>query len=297
MIAIRNILCPLDLSEHSATVFGYATMLARWYGSTLTALEMIWVGIPTLPAAASPIILQPEQVRAFTDELQQFVKKHAPSEVAVTPVLREGPIVAGILDEARARSADMLVLGTHGRGGFERFVLGSVAEKVLRLSHLPVLTIPAAAAPAPTSARPFTSIVCPVDFSPASLKALRYALSLAQESGKRLTLLHVFDWDADRPMPVGLGPEFASMLRRRETEAVDELRALVSPEAREWCDCRELTAIGRPYEEILRVGRETGADLIVMGVHGRSAVELSFFGSTTNQIVRHATCPVMTIRP
>jgi len=297
MIAIRNILCPVDLSEHSATVFGYAAMLARWYGSTLTALEMIWVGIPTLPAAASPVILQPEQVRAFTDELRQFVKKHAPAEIAVTTVLREGPIVAGILDEARGRSADLLVLGTHGRGGFERFVLGSVAEKVLRMSHLPVLTIPAAAAPAPASARPFASIVCPVDFSPASLKALRYALSLAQESGKRLTLLHVFDWDADRPMPVGLGPEFASMLRHRETEALDELRALVSPEAREWCDCREMTAIGRPYEEILRVGRETGADLIVMGVHGRSAVELSFFGSTTNQIVRHATCPVMTIRP
>lgn len=298
MIEIRHVLCPLDLSETSPATFGYATMLARWYGASVTALQMIRVGLPTVQPVSSPLVMTPEHEKRFTDDLQQFVDAHTPAGLAVNVVLREGPMVEGILEEARSRRADLIVMGTHGRGGFDRLVLGSVTEKVLRKATGPVLTVPPAVTSAPDGAiAPFKNILCAIDFSPASLRALTYALSLAQESGKRLILLHVFDWPVDRPMPGGLGPELAEYRRHSQEQAERELHAAVPEAARAWCECTEVTAVGRPHETITRIARERGADLIVLGVHGRNAVELALFGSTTHQVVRHATCPVLTIRP
>jgi nucleotide-binding universal stress UspA family protein len=296
MVQIRSILCPLDLSETSVHAYDYATMLSRWYSASITAIEMIWVGLPTVRPAASPLVVPDNLLAEYAAELRQFVTDHTPDGVHVDTVIREGPMVNGILDEARARSADLIVMGTHGRGGFDRFVLGSVAEKVLRKAPCPVLTVPPRVVAAPAGAQAFTTIICPVDFSPSSLRAVSYALSLAQESGGRLILVHVFDWPVDRPMTPGLGPEMSAARRRSEEEARRELRAAVPDDARQWCDCQEFTAMGKPYEEILRLAADHKADLIVMGVHGRNAVDLALFGSTTNQIVRSATCPVLTCR-
>jgi len=297
MINIRTILCPLDLSDTSGTAFDYAAMLARWYGASLTVLEMVWPGVPPIGPATSAMPITPEQMQEFSAELQAFVDAKKPAGVTVDVKLREGAVVRGILQEARAISADLIIMGTHGRGGFDRFILGSVTEKVLRKSPYPVLTVPPKTEGVGTSAQPFQTIVCPIDFSVASERALHFALSLAQESGKRLRLLHVLEWPVDRTPTPGFGPDTSEIRRRHEESALRELHALVPDDARIWCDCTEQIAIGRPYEEILRVSSEERADLIVMGVHGRSGVELALFGSTTNHIVRGATCPVLTIRP
>lgn len=298
MIRISQILCPVDLSDASATAFAYASMLSRWYDAPVTAIQMIWVGVPTMSPAASPFVLTAAQVQDFTHDLETFVTANTPpGSTRASVVLREGPMVQGILEEARTRGADLIVMGTHGRGGFEHLVLGSVTEKVLRKATIPVLTVPPAVTQVPAAAQPFTAVLCAVDFSPASLRALRYAESLAAEGGKRLILLHVLDWVADRPLPSGLGTEIVAAQRRQESAALQELRSTVSADVRAWCTCEELTAIGRPYEQILRVADEQHADLIVLGVHGRHAIERALFGSTTNQVVRRATCPVLTVHP
>lgn len=298
MIRISQILCPVDLSNASATAFAYASMLSRWYDAPVTAIQMIWVGVPTLSPASAPFVLTPAQLQEFTRDLETFVAAHTPAGTPrATVVLREGPMVQGILEEARTRGADLIVMGTHGRGGFEHLVLGSVTEKVLRKATIPVLTVPPRVTQVPAVARPFNAVLCAVDFSPASLRALRYAESLAAESGKRLILVHVLDWITDRPLPPGLGTEVLAAQRRQESAALQDLRAAVSADVREWCACEELTAAGRPYEQILRVAEEQRADLIVIGVHGRHAIERALFGSTTTQIVRRAPCPVLTVHP
>jgi len=297
MPAIRQVLCPLDLSETASTAFDYATTIARWYDAQVTVLEMVWVGVPTVPPASAPLVLTNALLKDFSSELQQFVDERHVKGVNVATLVREGPVVAGILEQARAITADLIVMGTHGRTGFDRFVLGSVAEKILQKASCPVLTVPPKHATTIGSAQGFQNILCPIDFSPSSLRALEFALSLAQESGKRLVLLHVFDGPTDRPMTPGLGPEMSAERRRREEAALTELRAAVPADARNWCDITELTSIGRPHEEIVRVAATQRADLIVMGVHGRGTVELALFGSTTNQVVRRATCPVLTVRP
>jgi nucleotide-binding universal stress UspA family protein len=199
-----------------------------------------------------------------------------------------------ILDHARSLPADLIVMGTHGAGGFQHLVLGSVTEKVLRQATCPVLTVPPRART--TSTLPFKRLLCPVDFSDSSLAALDFAFSLAQEGDAELTILHVFEWRADdeplttRPFSV---PESR---QERERDATTRLHALVPDSVRNWCRPETRLAHGKAYREILGIATEDNADLIVMGVHGRNALDLMLFGSTTNQVVRRATCPVLTLR-
>ena len=118
-------------------------------------------------------------------------------------------------------------------------------------------------------------ILCPVDLSDPSRHALHHAARLAQWYGAQIMALQVV-WEA--------------------VPAQRELSAAVTVEARTWCETTEIVAAGKPHEEIIRLANEHGADTIVLGVHGRTKVDLAFFGSTANQVVRAAACPVLTIR-
>jgi nucleotide-binding universal stress UspA family protein len=193
------------------------------------------------------------------------------------------------------------VMGTHGTSGFEHLLLGSVTERVLRKAPCPVLTVPPRAQA--TSQLPFRRVLCAVDFSDSSLAALDLAFSLAQEAEAALTLLHVIEWPWTEPPPprlADLPPEQAAALaeyrRYLVKSASDRLNALVPDSVRDRCQPASRIAHGKSYAEILRVASADGADLIVMGIHGRNAVDLMLFGSTTNQVVRRATCPVLTLR-
>ena len=295
MADIRKILCPVDRSNTSVRALGYASMVAAWYSAPLTALEVVWATVPPVSSSAQPV-LSPAQMEQLESDFAAFVAARTPPGLDVTPKVQQGPVVATILHEAEALGVDLIVLGTHGHSGVERFLLGSVAERTLRKATCPVLTIPPSAPGLPTEAQPFQSILCAVDFSPASLRALEYGLRLAEESGKRVTLLHVFDWDEDRLMPEQFDKQARDVRQEHRDATLERLRALVPEEARTWCDVRVLTATGRPHEEVVLAAADEEADLIVMGAHGRRAKDLLLFGSTTTQVVRHATCPVLTIR-
>src|SRR5690606_25192194 len=129
MVRIQKSLCPVDQSEASGRALDYALMLSRWYGASLTAVEVAWAGLPSVSPAA-PTLLSPAYLQESWEALRRFVDARA-GDAAVETKLVHGPIVANVVDEARGLPADLIVIGTHGRGGFERFVLGSVAEKVL----------------------------------------------------------------------------------------------------------------------------------------------------------------------
>ena len=123
------------------------------------------------------------------------------------------------------------------------------------------------------------------------MKALTYALSLAQESDATITLLHVLE-----PVPdATTTPALVEFVRERDAKARETLRAAIPVEARDWCHPVEVTGTGKAYQEILRVAHETAASLIVMGVAERGVLDRMFFGSTTNHVVRHAECPVLTL--
>jgi nucleotide-binding universal stress UspA family protein len=215
-------------------------------------------------------------------------------DIPVDVSVAEGDVAAEIL--AEAGSADMVVMGTHGRSGFEHLVLGSVTEKVLRKATCPMLTIPRAA-PDATGAVPslFHRIVAAVDFSDPSMHALDYGLSLAEEADAHLTIVHVIHV----PEHIALWFEHGhavSPIREMQAAAERRLRSAVADDVRAHCHVSERVEVGDPYREILRVADEEHAGLIVLGAHGQTVIERMFVGSTAQHVVRHAACPVLTVR-
>lgn len=293
MREIKRILCPVDLSDISGHALQHAMLLGKWYDAPVTTLHV--TGPVVLPAADFAVVRLPPSA---ADIAETRARVTACLESAGVPdsnvIVETGEPVDQILEHAKTLPADLVVIGTHGVGGFQHLVLGSTTEKVLRKATCPVLTVPPHVRT--TSKLPFKRILCPVDFSDSSQAALNFAFSLAQEGDAELTVLHVFEWSADgepltnRPINV---PEFR---RELETDLTTKLEALVPDSVRSWCRPITRVAHGKAYREILGIATEGASDLIVIGVHGRNALDLMLFGSTTNQVVRRATCPVLTLR-
>jgi nucleotide-binding universal stress UspA family protein len=305
MIEIRRILCPIDFSDFSRRALDHAVAVARWYEATITLLHVhavvpvatyaYGIGIP--PAAT----LTPEDRDVLLAAMKSFADAEARPDSAIELDIVEGPTAAAILAKADAARADLLVMGTHGRSGFERLVLGSVTEKVLRKATCPVLTVPRSVPDAvPVSPVLFKRIVCAIDFSDASLHALNYGLSLAQEADAHLTVMHVIELPPDVALQVHEtalgGRHFREYLARAEEDRRVRLNEVVPDSVRAYCTVDSLLATGRPYREILRIVEEQQADLLVIGIHGRGAVDRLMFGSTAEPLVRQAPCPVLTLR-
>jgi nucleotide-binding universal stress UspA family protein len=293
MIDINRILCPIDFSAGSEHALAHAAALARWYESRLTVLHVseVFLVPAVLPGNPSPVIGPYISRDAIVTALERFTEPLKESGVPFDIDIEEGTAAHTIIESAARVGADLLVMGTHGRGGVEHILLGSVTEKVLRKSPCPLLVVPPATAVEPPPVH-LERILCPVDFGPSAMKALTYALSLAQESDATITVLHVLE-----PVPneTASTPALADFIRERDAKARETLRAAIPVEARDWCHPVEVTGSGKAYQEILRVAHETAASLIVMGVAQRGVLDRMFFGSTTNHVVRHAECPVLTL--
>jgi len=297
MMAFERILCPVDLSEYSARAFQYALALARWYESALTVLNVrpfalppaLWMEYPVAP------LIEPLDQAAEEKRVRAFLDTAAGAAFARV-VVRDGSVAPEILRTASDLAADLIVMGTHGRGGFEHWLLGSVAENVLRQANCPVLTVPRVVhEPAGGEAVTFKSIVCAVDFSRDSQRALDYALSLAQAAAGRLVLVHVLEqFDSDEPI-VTAHFNVSEFRRTLERDARARLEQMIPSSARAWCETDIVVAHGKASREVLRVADAYRADLIVLGVHGRNAVDLLLFGSTTQHVLHSAHTPVLTV--
>jgi nucleotide-binding universal stress UspA family protein len=306
MIEIRRILCPVDFSECSRHAVDHAMAIARWYGSSVTALH-VYPLPPVAAAPSGPIILEPmlltaEMRHQLIYAVRQLLGAEAAPGVATDVVLSQGAAASEILEQADRMAADLIVMGTHGRTGVDRLLIGSVAEKVLRKAACPVMTVPPSATDSvPAAPVLYKSIVCPTDFSDSSTRALEYAFSLAREADAHLTVLHVAPHEFDLPFEDSAGDSgltIAEFFARREQHARERLVKMVRAGNEAYCTVEQLvTRAHRPWQEILRVAGVRNADLIVMGVQGRGAVDLMLFGSTTQQVIRQSTCPVLTLRP
>jgi nucleotide-binding universal stress UspA family protein len=295
---VRRILCPIDFSAPSAHALEQATRLARAYGARLAVLHVrpTVTPHPDMPAGG-PVA---PWLAAELDQLRQRVTASCDEAAGGgEPIVTAGDPVREIVQCAATLPADLVVMGTHGVSGFQHLVLGSVTEKVLRTAPCPVLTVPPRAR---TAATQFSRVVCGVDFSDCSLVAVNHAVSLAGASGATLRLLHVVEW----PWHESATPDTESV-PAAQAQAIAEYRRYLETGAKERLDAVAATAVpggsvstgvrcGRPYVELLDEARQEQADLIVLGVRGRGALDLGFFGSTATHVVRSAPCPVLTVR-
>jgi len=302
MIEIRRILCPIDFSDDSRRALDHAVAIARWYEAMVTVLHVFSpaavAAVVSAPVVYEPIVLAPVDRDRLLADTKAFAAAESAPGVPIEAVVREGSTAAEILDQAASMKADLLVIGTHGRSGFERLLLGSVTERVLRKASCPVMTVPRRLPDAvPAGPVLYKHILCPVDFSESSLQGLSYAISMAQEADGHLTVLHVVEHEFQNSVGVVVdaGMTTGDFLKNRE-EALQRRLDEVVKGAPEFCRVESLMTHGKPWREVLRVGTEQHSDLIVMGVHGRGVADLLFFGSTTQHVVRQAPCPVLTLR-
>lgn len=298
-IRSTRILCPIDFSEFSRHALDCAAALAEADEARVIALHVFtsWPAVDVVPSlhadTGQTISLKDIDPQLLERHLHAFVAAGQYAGVEIESRVTEGAnIHREILEQADALRADLIVMGSHGRSGFERLLLGSTTEKVLRKATVPVAVVPRRSDGLASGARAFKRILCPMDFSSSAIAAVKRAALLARKSQARLTVLHVIEVPAVLyEMP---GFEIAKYREGAAAKARARLAELVPEAGPHGPDV--MVVEGRTGREILRVAAEHNIDLIVMGVQGRHAIDLMVFGSTTHEVIRHASCPVLTIR-
>jgi nucleotide-binding universal stress UspA family protein len=295
---IDRILCPTDYSEFSERALERAVRLARWFEACITVLHVVPstrlllpadVGVPSVVVPADLLRVQRQDE---AEALERFVAPFRSEGVSIETRLVDGEPARHIQSAAEDLAADLVVMGTHGRGGFERFVLGSVTEKVLRQASCPVLIV--GNDPMPEQGSLFRRILCAVDLTESSAHTLEVALSVAGENMARVTLLHVLEGLPGPPEAMryrGL-PDLGRLRQEILDEAEARLHRCLPKDTRELFSVNERVEEGAPWRKVLEVAGETDAELIVMGAHARHAG----FGSTVGRVVRRASCPVLIVR-
>jgi nucleotide-binding universal stress UspA family protein len=293
MPKVERILCPVDFSEFSARAYRYSLSLAGHYRATLYVQHVaeIWRD-PSVGYAASGGPVE-EFVRAFRrnaeEQLQEFVKDETRGEIQPVQLVEVGMAPDCILAFAQVQQISLIVMGTHGRRGFDRLMLGSVTERVMRKAPCAVLVVrtPSHAFISPSGGRDpvhLRRILFCTDFSENSQRALEHAGSLSAEYDAELTLLHVLE---ETPALVDLEEEEATALRR-----LDEM---ISTNEREAGKIKPIVRKGRAYEQIIHLASEMQADVVVMAVRGRSTIDLAVFGSTSYRVMQLGPSPVLAV--
>lgn len=291
---VSRILCPVDFTDACRYALELAVSLARRDGSELAVLH---VYVPPPPQPEIPALVPPfQELRPkLLSELRTFVEASV-GEVPYSVGLATGDPAREIVKTAVEAGAHLIVIGTHNRRRIERFLLGSTAEEVLRRAPCPVLTTCHAHGPRPGQApADFSRILCAVDLRPSSAHTLHAATTLARDAHAELTVLHVVEGPTDDTLGVLGHLDVPEYRRQLEAEARRQLHAAVQAELGQERPATELVDTGRAYKQILKVAAQQSADLIVMGVHGASAADRLLFGSTAQQVVRAADCPVLTL--
>lgn len=295
---IRSILCPTDFSEFSDRALEHAATIARWYGAELTIVHsypyvVVGRGAPYFP---SGLPLDASTRARLLSDLEAAAEPVRVSGVKPSLVLLEGDPSDEILKRARTAPTDLIVMGTHGLRGFDRWILGSVTARVVEKAPCAVLTVPQPPEGTRPSASLYENVLCPVDLvdSEATLEA---ASSIARAAKGRLTVLHVLEDLPQYEAAAGMARiDWADFREGLEREARDRLCRAASKIAGEGA-AEYLVLSGKPYREILKVAGSRNTTLIVMGIHGRKSLERLFFGSTALHVLRQARCPVLTVRP
>jgi nucleotide-binding universal stress UspA family protein len=295
MMMLHRILCPVDFSEPSKRALRYALAIARWHGSLLTVLH---VQDPVLHAATFEAGGDPGLDERQYQELYEFIDAAGGNDRTVRVHIATGRVVSAVLEHAARDGSDLIVIGTNGRSGLARAVLGSVTEGVVRQAVVPVLTIPPSADVPEFELMPFDPILCASDFSSACRSALELSILVAQEADARVILMHAMQRPALETGVTLLPVPVAARMDRPEfrKDALARLRAGLPSDAVFRCRPDAIVVEGHPADAILETAYREAVKLIVMGVQARSTLDRLIFGSTTRRVVQAATCPVLSIR-
>jgi nucleotide-binding universal stress UspA family protein len=290
-MSIDSILIPTDGSAPADRATQHALSLASQFDATVHALAVV-----NLQQAAGPFNAGGLDA-TFVDRLQNQADEavqHVANKWA-QPDRFHGSVTEGIpskviLDYVGDNDIDLVAMGTHGRTGLRRFVLGSVTEHVLRESPVPVLAT-GASEDEPTL--PYRNVLVPTDGSDCATAAVDHALSIAAACGATLHALNVVDDSIIVGSPGGVLPE--NYLDSLEDMGEEATEALAERATEQGVVVETAVEKGRPGDGIKAYASDNEIDIVVMGTHGRSGVERFLLGSTTEQVIRTGTCPVLAV--
>ncbi len=300
MLQLKKILVPRDFSPCGEEALLYALDLARRVGAEVRLLFVeVLLDVPD-PTATHPSYrrilrerlledIEPELVEGTPDSEEVQIKPALVSDVAPAPA---------IVSYAKRCDIDLIVMGTHGRRGVRRLLLGSTAEEVVRTAPCPVFTVRSRDPSAAVALKEIASILVPLDFSRHSQTALCHAKELAAVYDARLDLLHVVEdrlrlhpafYNTDVMTIAGIDPDLLG-------KAAEELRQFYRETEGPDTDVDIHVWKGHAAHEIIRFATEHGSDLVVMSTHGLGGLEHFLLGSVAEKVVRRSPAPVFTVK-
>jgi nucleotide-binding universal stress UspA family protein len=270
---IRRLLVPTDLSDFGRVALRWADCFRDRLGAQITLMfaNEPYFPVDVLEMAASPALLNtPELHERLNSELRDYAAANFADTSSIDMLVVDDYAATAIVQTAKKLDADLILMGTHGRRGLRRIIVGSVTENVLHLTDRPLMSVP------PSDAKALEpqirKIICPVNFTNIARQALERASTLAETFGAELILMNV----EERSAPA----DFDQWIQQS------------MPQRREYT---KLVVHGHAAEEVLKTADSADADLIVIGAQHKRFRDATVIGTTTERVVRFAKRPVLTV--
>lgn len=277
----KKILVPTDFSELATWALRYGAELADHFSATLSVIYVDRFG-PAEYLEISPDYY--DDLPAMKRKAEEALSNYLTTQLPVMLKRESGVVidfpVPGILKTVEGSGVDLVVMGTHGRSGWRRALLGSITEGVLRGMDRPVLTVRHSEGDETPAEFKFHRVLCPVNFTDVAHAALDHAASIACAFDAQLVVAHVVE-SPDQVVQKG--------------DLLDHLREWIPSEIRDRCDYKELVLKGNAAEQVIEFGRTMNVDLIAIGAQHQRFSDTTVIGTTTERITRHAYCPVLTV--
>jgi len=291
-----TILFAMDFSKPALKAYRYGAALAHGLKARLLIVNVLPTAMtmdPGYPVSALYLKQLHEESKV---ELEQFTR-HAQQDGLLFETRQiPGDPSTCIINVADEEQAALIVMGTHGRTGLDRLLLGSVAEKVVRQARCPVMTVRGSEAETQLASGELLQAGCflvPIDFSECAQDAFEFAVSLAKPLGAVMRLIHAFEPSA---YPLDFSLFKVSDEKALHARVRDRLEELVSVLRREGVSAEVVCEVGLPADVILSQAKMIPGSMIVMGTHGRRGWEHLAVGSVAEHVVRQAACPVVTVK-
>lgn len=295
----KKIMVPTDFSTGSNEAIYFAVMLAEPFASEVTLFHAIslFEADPNNPDYRFPKI---EEIYAALEEtaskrMDEIDRSHQKIKFRKVMVRGISP-TEEIVSFAQDQKMDLIVMGTHGRSGLSHFMLGSVAEKIIRHMPCPVVTIHHPGEKKKRSYAGIERIVVPIDFSPYSKQAVETAAVVAGKFGAELQFLHVIEEQVHPSHYVTGKTSIFAFVPDLMNKSEAAMKKFVEPNLPASVQRTFHVVEGRAHTAIVEFAEQQKAGLIAIASHGLSGLEHFLVGSTTERVVRHAKIPVLAVK-
>jgi nucleotide-binding universal stress UspA family protein len=279
----KLILCPTDFSESATLALHYGKYLSDCFDARLLVLYADPFSPPPYFTSGQleDLARTIENFKEAAHEyLTRYVSEHIGGSSKVEMIVAENQTVPAILLTAEEKKVDMIVIGTHGRSGINRLMLGSVTEKVLHETDHPVLTVRERKGAAELSKASVQQVLCPINYTEVALMALDHAVAISKCFEAELVVLHVIE---------------SHSTDIKEKDEHSRLCAWIPDDLRLRCSLKEIVRRGDAADQIIEVSSSASCDMIVLGAQHKHFQDTTVLGTTTIRVTRHAPCPVLTV--